>query len=543
MHCAPYPSTTNIISFDKSFEDLQVVNLRVRKYQCASLPFAGPGGPHDGLHAVIRTIADVLRPALANRPDAPAIIAPSGTLSYTELDRAASQAAGALWQAGLRPGDRVGACLPNDLDIIAAFHGAQRIGAIWVGINEGFSQPEQEALADLSTPSLILAGPQCRVQNRPVVDVETWARRVAGAAPAPQVELDPHAPAGIAFTSGTTGVPKGIVHSQWNMLLPGRVLAETRNWGPELRKGDCLALTLLNMLILTTLLVAQAEGCCILTDRRDVAGIAEWIVREHVQVWNGVPAHFYDLARRPDLDLSGLREAWCGGSACPEPLREAFTDTHPVPLRAAYGLTEAPTVVAIDPVGSAGLPGSGGQVLPHLDVAAYDEAGRRLPAGATGELRLSPAATGKWAGAWTPALGEWRDGSIVPTATVPFPTGDIGSVDADGWLSVVERRKLVIVRGGANVYPAEVEGVIRMHPAVAAAAVFAVPDERLGERVAVLVQLKTDVDLSELESLCRQRLARYKVPDRWAVVDALPTNAMGKVIRADLPGLLRRTGG
>lgn len=488
---------------------------------------------------MIRTIADVLRPALAHRPDAPAVVARSGTLTYAELDQAASQAAGAMWQAGVRPGDRVAACLPNDLDIVAAFHGAQRIGAIWVGINEGLSQAEQQALADLSGPSLILAGPQCRAQGRAVVDIAAWKRRAAGAAPAPRVDLDPHAPAGIAFTSGTTGLPKGIVHSQWNMLLPGSVLVQTRNWGPGLRKGDCLALTLLNMIILTTLLVAQAEGCCILTDRRDVAGLAEWISGERVAVWNGVPAHFYDLARRPELDLSCLNEAWCGGSACPEPLRQSFTDTHRVRLCAAYGLTEAPTVVAIDPADGRTRPGAAGQVLPHLDVAAYDEAGQRLPAGATGELRIRPAATGMWAGAWTPALGEWREGSVAPAAAVPFATGDIGSVDADGWLRVVERKKLVIVRGGANVYPAEVEAVIRQHPAVTAVAVFGIPDERLGEKVAALVQLGTVADLREIESLCRQRLARYKVPERWAVADSLPTNAMGKIIRADLPGLLQ----
>ena len=489
---------------------------------------------------MIQTIADVLRPALTHRPDTPAIVADSGTLTYAELDRAASQAAGAMWQAGLRPGDRVAACLPNDLEIVVAFHGAQRIGAIWVGINEGFSQPEQQALADVATPSLILAGPRCRIQGRAVIDIEAWTRRTTDSVPAPRVDLDPHAPAGIAFTSGTTGVPKGVVHSQWNMLLPGSVLVQTRNWGPELRKGDCLALTLLNMLILTTLLVAQAEGCCILTNRRDVAGIAEWIDRERVSVWNGVPAHFYDLACHPELDLSRLREAWCGGSACPEALRQSFAETHPVRLCAAYGLTEAPTVVAIDPADGAGEPDAAGQVLPHLDVAAYDEAGRRLPPGVTGELRIARAPTGKWAGAWTPSLGEWRDGSVVPTAAVPFATGDIGSVDANGWLRVVERKKLVIDRGGANVYPAEVEGVIRLHPAVTAAAVFGIPDERLGERVAALVQLSSELDPRALESLCRERLARYKVPERWAVVDALPTNAMGKVIRADLPGLLER---
>jgi long-chain acyl-CoA synthetase len=122
------------------------------------------------------------------------------------------------------------------------------------------------------------------------------------------------------------------------------------------------------------------------------------------------------------------------------------------------------------------------------------------------------------------------------------PTGDIGTVDAEGWLTVVDRRKLVIVRGGANVYPAEVERVIRLHPAVAEVAVFGIPDERLGEKVAALVQLSEETDLGVLRAVCAGQLARYKVPEVWGVVDTFPLNAMGKIIRTGLPGLLQRVG-
>jgi acyl-CoA synthetase (AMP-forming)/AMP-acid ligase II len=126
---------------------------------------------------------------------------------------------------------------------------------------------------------------------------------------------------------------------------------------------------------------------------------------------------------------------------------------------------------------------------------------------------------------------------------VPFPTGDIGTVSDDGWLMVTDRKKLIIVRGGANVYPAEVERVIRRHPAVAEVAVFGVPDERLGEKVAALVQFRDsagpNADLTAIEDLCRAALARYKVPEKWGVVDQFPLNAMGKIIRTGLAALLR----
>jgi long-chain acyl-CoA synthetase len=276
----------------------------------------------------------------------------------------------------------------------------------------------------------------------------------------------------------------------------------------------------------------------VLTDRRDIAGICDWIADGQVSVWNGVPAHFYDFLRQPALELGSLTEAWCGGSSCPEQLRQEFASVCAVPMCGTYGLTEAPTVVAIDPTEGARRPGASGRVLPHLEVGAYDDDDRRLPAGEVGELRISPASSGPWAGMWQPMLGEWRDGGITRAVGIPFPTGDVGSVDDEGWLRVVERKKLIILRGGANVYPAEVEGVIRQHPAVAAAAVFGVPDPRLGEKVAALVQPRSSLDLSDLEQLCFQRLARYKVPESWGLVDELPANAMGKVIRSGLPDLL-----
>ena len=486
----------------------------------------------------MQTIAHVLDAPLAERPDASAVIARSGTLTYRELAAAADRAAAALWAQGVRPGDRVAACLPNDLDVVAAFHGAARIGAVWVGLGEALTEAEQRALAEHCAPAAILAGPQCKLSDAAVISAGKWSDLCACAPAAPRIDTDPHAPAGIAYTSGTTGRPKGIVHSQHNLLLPGAVLVASRGWGPDLRKGDCLPLTILNMLVLTTLLTAQAGGCCIVMDRRDAEGIAQWVGRERIGVWNGAPAQLYDLARHPELDLSALTEIWAGGGDCSDQLRQAFHSVHGQHIRATYGLTEAPTVVAIDPVGEQRRGSASGRVLPHVQVTACDSDGIPLPAGTAGELRLQATRSGPWADAWTPMLGYWEDGRVRPSSDAGV-TGDIGTVDADGWLTVVGRRKVVIVRGGANVYPAEVERVLSAAPDVAAAAVFGVPDERLGERVAALVQpVGQHVDLDRLRDACRRELARYKVPQVWAEVAVLPTNAMGKVIRTGLADLL-----
>jgi long-chain acyl-CoA synthetase len=438
----------------------------------------------------------------------------------------------------VRPGDRVAACLPNDLPIVAAFHGAQRIGAVWAGIGEASAESEQQLLCDLVEPSVVLAGPRFDARVARAVDPDRWAGLLRAADPAPRVETDPDAPAGIAFTSGTSGIPKAVVHSQRGMLLPGAVTVATRGWGPDLRRGDSFALTILNMMILSTLTTAQAGGTAVIMNRRDAEGVAEWIAAHRVTVWNGAPAQLYDLARR-SADLSSLREVWSGGSDTSDAVRDAFAEAHGLIPRVTYGLTEAPTVVSIDPPGSAWRPGTSGRVTPQFDVAAYDDEGRRLPAGEPGELRLAPAPAGPWAGRWAPMLGYWSDGRVRPGEPPPLPTGDIGTVDEQGWLRVIDRKKLVIIRGGANVYPLEVERVITGHPGVAAAAVCGIPDERLGQRVAAVVESSGPaLDFDALTAWCRRELASYKVPEHWVRVPALPVNAMGKIQRTELAALV-----
>jgi long-chain acyl-CoA synthetase len=474
---------------------------------------------------MVETIAQVLDRPLAERPDGEAVVARSGRLTYRELDVAADRAAGAFSSLGLEPGDHVAVSLPNDLDVVVAFHGAMRLGLVWIGLNTALAAPEKAHIVHDSNARFLL-------------DASVDWQGVMAAAPAPPaVDIDPHAPAGIAYTSGTTGLPRGVVHSQHNLLLPGEVLVNTRGYDASLRKGDSLPLTILNLMVLTTLLTAQCGGCCVVMDRRDADGVLDWIRDERVTVWNGVPTQLFDLARKHAhrSDLATLTEVWSGGGDCPDALRQEFATAFGLPVRATYGLTEAPTVVAIDPPGDDWRPAASGQVLPHLQVDAVDAVDDGL-----GEICVQAAAGGPWAGRWTPMLGEWSNGALHPNTDPVLRTGDLGTVATDGWLSVRDRRKLVVVRGGANIYPAEVERVLLSVPGVAAAAAFGVPDERLGEQLAAAVQPVpgATVTVDALVAVCRDQLARYKVPERWTVVDALPVNAMGKVVRADLPALL-----
>jgi O-succinylbenzoic acid--CoA ligase len=501
-----------------------------------------------------KTISETLDHVLAIDPQRPALICPSGSLSYGEFDQAANAAAAAFRELGVDKGDRVAASLPNDLDIAIAFHGALRIGAVWVGINPALAVPEKEVLLSEATPTVFLTDPaiaaahQARwrvLRSDPLDPASEWAAALKAGAGAPRPPTpDPEAPAGIAFTSGTTGLPKGIVHSQRNLLLPAVSIATSRRYDETLRKGDCLSLTILNLQVLTTLLTSMAGGCCILTDRRDAAGVAEWIAREGVNVWNGVPAILYSMVHDGEIDpglLSGLREVWTGGAACPEDLVQAFEARFGVPLRQSYGLTEAPTVVTIEPVGGGHTPESCGPPLPHLEVAIRDDSGGDMPAGALGEIVVRGVRDGERAEAYAPMLGYWRGESFDPFEGDELHTGDIGLVDDAGNLFVRDRKKLLILRGGANIYPAEIERVLERVPGVRAGAALGVPDPRLGQRVVAAVEVDPGFSLSpqDLIDHCRGELARYKVPEQIVIVDAFPRNAMGKIQRAPLAELFK----
>lgn len=522
---------------------------------------------------IARDIGHVLDPALAARPGREALVGRDRSYTYEELDREADAAAAALASLGIGPGDRVAACLPNETAVVVAFHGVMRLGAIWVGLNQLLSPLEKVRLLDDCGARVLICDSPChdsvRTTGGPPPSLEhvlvseagattplgtspEWQDLVAAhrASPLRRPLVDPDAPAAIAYTSGTTGTPKGVVHSQASLLLPGAGLVVSRGYGPELRKGDCLAFTILNLLVLSTLLVAQAQGTCVVMDARDAPGIAAWIRSHQVTTWNGVPTMLYDLVHDPSVvrdDLASLHDVWSGGSPCPESLRAAFQEKFGHRVHTTYGLTEAPTVVAIEGRDSPSPPGSSGRVLPHLGVRIADSAGHRLPAGERGEIHLAPPEDPEWASRYRSMSGYWGRPPATPRGVVR--TGDIGYLDEEGNLFVVDRMQLMILRGGANVYPAEVEAVLMAFPGVKGCAVLGVPDERLGERVAAVVEVDgtlagpggaTDRQPTDLlREHCVAHLARYKVPDRFVFCNELPRNAMGKVRRDLLAASLR----
>ncbi len=487
-------------------------------------------------------VFDVLDAALANDPAGLALVTRQGRTSYAELDAWADQAAGALHDLGVRPGDRVAAALPNDLDIVVAFHGAMRLGAIWVGISRALAPPEKAFLVTDSGAQVVLADEPSATdlvgrvgQEVQIVAPAAWHAALDASAGRPRVpQPDSDAPAAIAYTSGTTGFPKGAVHSQAGLVLPGAATVARRGWGPGLRKGDSLPLTILNMMVLTTLLTAQAEATAVIIEPGDVASVVDWIRRERVTVWNGPPAQLHTMVNDVSVtreDLASLEEVWVGGGDCPDRLRAAFEERFGVRVSRTYGLTEAPALVSIDDVTGERPPATSGRPLDHVHVGTVD-----------GELVLSARTSGPWAGRYRPLLGYWKQpeasGAVLTDGALR--TGDLGVLEPSGHLRVVGRKSQVIIRGGANVYPAEVERVLGEAPGVGACAVVGVPDERLGERVGAVVERRPGEVPNEVAIMahCREELAAYKVPERLVIVEHLPRNQMGKVPRAELLQLL-----
>jgi acyl-CoA synthetase (AMP-forming)/AMP-acid ligase II len=517
-------------------------------------PAAIPGGWRD--------VASALDQSLATRPDAEALVGRHHRYTYRQLEGAINAAAAALAGLGVGPGDRVAASAPNHPDIVIAFFATQRLGAVWVGINRPLAGPEKQFQLKDSGAKIFLADAAAQEQISAlraelpeltrVIDMEpgprnAWLDLVAAhfAAPRPQQAIDPHAPAAIAYTSGTTGFPKGAVHSQHNMM----VVAATTHAGvrgahqePQLRRGATLALTVLNLMILEAVTPLSGGGALICMDRTDAVGIAEWVAAERIDTFTSAPATVFDLLTKPEIDaasLSSLKFAMAGGANVPDELRRLYRERFGQPLLGGYGLTEAPTAVAFTSPSRPLTPGSCGRAFEHLKVRILDPEGRELPAGESGEICVRATDRGGWANVYTPMLGYWKrpEESAAALKNGWLHTGDIGVINADGDIFIKDRLKELIIRGGANVYPAEVERVLIAHPQVRDVAVVGKPDRRLGEIVAAFVELAdaapSDALETELRALCEAKLARYKVPQAWSF-GPLPRNAMGKVAKAQI---------
>lgn len=490
-----------------------------------------------------QTIGELLRARAATLPTAEALVDPHVRLTFAQLDRLTQRWAAAFAAQGLLPGDRVAVSLPNGVPIAVSFLAAQRGGLVWVGINRAYTEVEQRGLLTDSGARLLLAnevhGPDASMPNRIDPESAAWRALVATAPDVVDVVVDPVAPAAIAYTSGTTGTPKGVVHSQRNILLPGAV-AQWRGDGAG-RIGMYLPMTSLNMQVLGTVYALVNGECLVCIPRSDVATVVAAVRDEQIVRLSASPTTVHDILGDPSIaasTLASLTDLTLGGAPTNPALEPRFRARFGHGFLSGYGLTEAPASVTRGRTGGPARPGSSGPPLPQYSIDIVDDDGVAQPTGDVGEICVRACDTGALAGVYTPMLGYWqrREATAAALRGGRLHTGDFGWLDDDGELYVVDRRVDLIVRGGSNVYPAEVERVLEADERISECVVVGRSDERLGQVPVAFVRTVpgATVTAAELLALAAESLARFKVPVAVEFVTDLPRNQMGKVLRTEL---------
>jgi len=462
---------------------------------------------------------------------------PEGTgLSAQELEQRSATAAGRYAAAGLVPGDRVLLSAGPSLDLVVAYVGALRYGLSVLPVNPAYTHAElAQVLAD-ATPALALLDDPGRLNglNAPgrlsrLSDPGRLSTPdLAGLpAPLPDVALDraaAHDTALVMYTSGTTGAPKGVPLSHANLLAGAHAVRVAWRWQPDDRLLLCLPLFHLHGLGVGLHGTLTAGASAIIAPGFSPAGVASTISERGATLLFGVPTMYHQLAGSAYLpQLRALRLAVSGSAALPAALHKAVAQGSGQRILERYGMSETVMLVS-NPYDGERRPGSVGFALPGVSV--------RLAPSGSGAAEIEVAGPNVFAG----YLNRPQADAAAFTPDGWLRTGDLGEFDADGYLRISGRAKELIITGGYNVYPAEVEEVLRAYPGVADAAVVGAPSAQWGETVVAFVVPAHDgaVDAGVLAQWCASRLAPYKRPRAWRWIDEIPRNPLGKVLRHEL---------
>jgi fatty-acyl-CoA synthase len=457
-------------------------------------------------------------------------------LTYGELDSRATRLAAGLAARGLRRGDRLATLTTTSPDHVATFFACARLGVALQPISWRLASAEVAYQLEDAEPSLLLASDDyAELARKAGTKVEI--ARIGD----PTLEADGEVedvardddPLLLVYTSGTTGKPKGALLSHANCFWTNLSFDRTTS----LRDGDVVLQVLPQFHVggwnVQPLLAWWKGATVVLEPAFDAARALDLIAEHGVTTMMGVPATYLFLAHEPGFavaDLSSLRLAVVGGAPMPEALLETWI-ARGIEIVQGYGLTEAaPNVLCLPPEEATRKLGFAGKPYPHVDVALRDaDTGALVEGTGTGELVVRGPNV---------FAGYWRNAEATEAAFADgwLLTGDVAERDAEGFYRIAGRIKDMVISGGENVYPAEIEDVLHAHPAVLEAAVVGVPDERWGEACAAFVVLRegSNVGTEELQRLCRDQLARFKVPKTFAFVDALPRSSMGKVLKDEL---------
>nr|WP_202538764.1 long-chain fatty acid--CoA ligase [Streptomyces sp. SID8379] len=477
-------------------------------------------------------------------PDRPALRLDDHVLDYRTLDEHSARVAAWLAAEGVVPGDRVAIMLPNVPHFAVVYYGALRAGAVVVPMNPllksgeiGYSAGDCGARTILTSgPSLPEARAAAEQLGITCTDVtgQDFATALSRVEPsAGIVERTDDDPAVILYTSGTTGRPKGAVLTHGNL----RSNTETVSGLLGITGDDTVfgGLPFFHVFGQTCgLNAAVLTGACVtLLPRFDAAKALDILTRDRVTVMEGVPTMFVALLAAADAaggtGAEAVRVAATGGSAMPVDVLHRFEAAFGCPVVEGYGLSETSPVVTLGAVDGVRKPGSIGIPVEGVEVRLIDDDGKEVAQGEVGEIAvLGP----------NVMRGYWNRPEADAAAFTDgwFRTGDLARRDEDGHHFIVDRKKDLIIRGGYNVYPREIEEVLYTHPAVAEAAVIGVPHDLHGEEVRAVLALKPGATATpeDLHDYVKTRVAPYKYPRTIRLVDALPKGPTGKILKREL---------
>ena len=507
-----------------------------------------------------QTIGDNLAATAARFPDREALVVPfqDVRLTYEQLDAAVDNLARALMAAGIEPGDRVGIWSPNNAEWVMVQYATARMGAILVNLNPAYRTHEVAYALRQSGCRLLIAATEFKTSDyramvaevRPdlpalqrVVFLATpdWDELLAAAATVSEAELRDRSaglqfddPINIQYTSGTTGFPKGATLSHHNILNNGWFIGEGCRYDERDRVCipvpfyHCFGMVLGNLACTT-----HGAAMVIPAPAFDPEATLRTVEEERCTSLYGVPTMFIAELAHPDFnrfDLSSLRTGIMAGSPCPvEVMKQCVSAMHMEEVTICYGMTETSPVStqtdADDPLDK--RVGSVGRVHPHVEIKVVDPlTGRIVDRGESGELCTR---------GYSVMLGYWED----PERTTEsidragwMHTGDLATMDDDGYLNIVGRIKDMIIRGGENVYPREIEEFLYTHPDIVDVQVIGVPDTKYGEEIMAWVKVRdaaTSLSADDVRAFCQGRIAHFKVPRYVHVTDEFPMTVTGKV--------------
>jgi len=503
------------------------------------------------------TIGENLRRTVERCHDREALVVHSQKYraTYGQLWDATGAIARGLLARGVAKGDRVGLWSPNRYEWVIAQFATARIGAILVNVNPAYRTSELEYVLRQAEISILLIARGFRgadycamtAEVRPrlerlrdviVLDDDWDALAAAGrghdaALATRESELAFDDPINIQYTSGTTGFPKGATLTHHNILNNGFFVGETLRLGPDDRVCipvpfyHCFGMVMGNLGCTThgSTMVIPSEGF-------DPLVVLETVAAERCTTLYGVPTMFIaelDHPRFAEFDLSSLRTGIMAGSPCPvEVMKQVQTKMYMREVTICYGMTETSPVSTQsetdDPLDK--RVSTVGRVHPHVEVKIVDPAtGRIVPRGSSGELCTR---------GYSVMLGYWRDPEATHRAIDDarwMHTGDLATMDGDGYVNIVGRIKDMIIRGGENIYPREVEEFLHTHPAISEAQVIGVPSVKYGEEVMAWIRVKPGATIADVELVahCQGKIATYKIPRYWRLVDEFPMTVTGKI--------------